>query len=52
MALWLFHSVEYHLDREALRIFRLSPDWIPAVQDGHPVKSYKKQPIVFKMEVH
>jgi periplasmic protein TonB len=41
-------SVEYSLDQEALRIIQESPDWSPAVQNGVIVKSYKKQPIVFK----
>ncbi len=43
-------SVEYSLDQEALRIIRNSPDWIPAVQEGRKVKSYKKQPIVFSLQ--
>jgi len=43
----IFCSVEYSLDKEALRIIRNSPKWIPALQNGKPVRSYKKQPIVF-----
>ena len=42
-------SVEFSLDQEALRMIKESPNWIPAVQDGRPVKSYKKQPITFKL---
>jgi TonB family protein len=42
------HSVEYTLDQEALRIIFSSPDWMPAVQNGRPVNSYKKQPITFR----
>jgi len=42
-------SLEYSLDKEAARIIRESPDWTPAVQDGRTVKSYKLQPIVFKL---
>ena len=43
----IFCSVEYSLDKEALRIIRNSPRWSPALQSGKPVKSYKKQPIIF-----
>jgi len=46
----IFHSVEFSLDREATRIIRESPKWIPAYQDGKPVKSYKRQPIVFGLQ--
>lgn len=46
----LAQSVEYSLDEEALRIIRSSPKWTPAIQDGRQVKSYKKQPIIFKMQ--
>lgn len=34
----------------AEKIIRQSPPWTPAFQDGRPVKSYKKQPFVFKLE--
>ena len=44
-------SVEYSLDNEALRIIQSSPDWIPAVQNGVPVTSYKKQPVIFKIDI-
>jgi periplasmic protein TonB len=43
-------SVEYSLDKEALRMIKNSPDWIPAVQNGRKVKSYKKQPINFRLQ--
>ena len=43
-------SVEYSLDEEALRIIRKAPRWIPAIQDGRKVKSYKRQPIIFKLQ--
>jgi protein TonB len=38
------------LKEEALRAFSHSPNWIPAFQYGRKVKSYKKQPIIFKLE--
>ncbi|HXB93012.1 MAG TPA: energy transducer TonB [Puia sp.] len=36
------------LQEAALRVMRGSPKWKPAVQNGRVVKSYKKQPIVFR----
>ncbi|HJU45166.1 MAG TPA: TonB family protein [Chitinophagaceae bacterium] len=38
------------LRAEALRVIKKSGKWIPAIQNGHQVKSYKKQPIVFKLD--
>jgi periplasmic protein TonB len=35
---------------EAVRVIRKSGSWTPAVQNGRQVKSYKKQPIVFRLE--
>jgi protein TonB len=35
---------------EAVRVIKRSGKWTPAVQNGRQVKSYKKQPIVFKLE--
>ena len=34
---------------EAVRVIKKSGKWIPAQQNGRQVKSYKKQPIVFKL---
>ena len=42
-------SVHPSLDKEALRLIKESPNWIPAKQDGKKVNSYKKQPVVFKL---
>ncbi|HSS78620.1 MAG TPA: energy transducer TonB, partial [Thermoanaerobaculia bacterium] len=33
----------------AVEVFKESPHWKPAIQDGKKVKSYKKQPIMFKL---
>jgi len=45
-------SVEYSLDNEALRIIRKSNgNWIPALQNGKNVKSYKRQPFEFKLQI-
>lgn len=35
---------------EAVRVIKRSGKWTPAVQNGRQVKSYKKQPIVFRLE--
>lgn len=36
---------------EAVRVIKRSGKWTPAVQNGRQVKSYKKQPIVFRLEL-
>jgi protein TonB len=46
---WVFKSVDYLLDEEALRLIVKSPQWTPATKDSKPVKSYKRQPIVFRL---
>ncbi len=38
------------LQDEAVRVIKKSGKWTPAVQNGRQVKSYKKQPIVFRLE--
>jgi protein TonB len=38
------------LKDEAVRVIKKSGQWTPAVQNGRKVKSYKKQPIVFKLD--
>ncbi len=43
-------SVEYSIDAEAMRIIKNSGKWQPAFQNGHNVKSYKQQPINFRLE--
>ncbi|AEW03303.1 energy transducer TonB [Niastella koreensis] len=35
---------------EAVRVIKKSGKWTPAIQNGRQVKSYKKQPIVFRIE--
>jgi periplasmic protein TonB len=40
------------LEEAALKAMEDSPRWIPAIQDGRAVKSYKKQPIVFKLSAN
>lgn len=38
------------LQEAALKAMKQSPNWIPATQNGRKVRSYKKQPIVFKLQ--
>jgi TonB family protein len=38
------------LQEAALKAMKESPKWIPATQNGRKVRSYKKQPIVFKLQ--
>jgi periplasmic protein TonB len=45
----IIQSVEYSLDQEAMRMIKESPAWIPAFQKGKKVKSYKRQPLIFKL---
>ncbi|HXB07779.1 MAG TPA: TonB family protein [Puia sp.] len=45
----IIRSVEKHVDAEAFRMIRETPDWEPSLAAGQPVESWHKQPIVFKM---
>ena len=38
------------LKEAALNVIKESPRWVPAVQNGKKVKSYKKQPITFRLQ--
>jgi periplasmic protein TonB len=38
------------LRQEAIRVIKQSGKWIPAIQNGRQVRSYKKQPVIFKLE--
>jgi periplasmic protein TonB len=38
------------LRAEAVRVIKKSGKWTPAIQNGRQVRSYKKQPIVFRLE--
>ncbi|MEP6748214.1 MAG: energy transducer TonB [Bacteroidota bacterium] len=37
------------LQREAIRLIKDSPRWIPAMQDGQKVRAYKTQNVTFKL---
>jgi periplasmic protein TonB len=39
------------LREESVRVIKLSGNWVPAVQNGRKVKSYKKVPMYFKISV-
>jgi periplasmic protein TonB len=43
------NSVEYSIDQEALRLIKKSPRWTPASKDGIKLKSYKIQPLTFRL---
>jgi len=40
----------YGLEQEVLRALKLQTHWNPAMQNGQPVKAYRKQPVTFVME--
>jgi hypothetical protein len=40
----------FGMEEECLRVMKLSPQWIPAKQNGHVVRAYTKQPITFVIE--
>ena len=35
------------MEQECIRVMKLSPNWIPARQNGQVVKAYRKQPFTF-----
>jgi periplasmic protein TonB len=37
----------YGMEAEVMRIITKGPGWIPAMQNGQPVKAYRKQPVTF-----
>ena len=39
----------YGLEEEAIRVLRKATKWEPGIQNGYPVKSYRKQPITFRV---
>jgi protein TonB len=42
-------SATDELNKEAIRVISRSGKWIPAMQNGRKVKSYKRQAIVFRL---
>jgi protein TonB len=37
----------YGMEKEVIRILKKSPQWVPAMQNGRPVRAYRKQPVTF-----
>jgi len=37
----------FGMEEEAMRMIKKGPDWIPAIQNGHNVKAYRRQPFTF-----
>lgn len=42
-------QVGYGLEQEAIRVIRRTKKWEPAIQNGRPVKAYRKQAITFQV---
>lgn len=42
-------SIGYGMEQEAIRVLKKAAKWKPAVQNGYPVKTYRKQPITFEV---
>jgi protein TonB len=38
------------LREESVRLIKASGNWIPGMQNGHKVRSYKRQPFAFKLQ--
>lgn len=39
----------YGMEEEAMRVISKGPNWVPAMQNGKPVRAYRKQPITFQV---
>jgi protein TonB len=37
----------YGMEDEAVKVIKRGPSWVAAIQNGRPVKAYRKQPITF-----
>lgn len=37
------------MEEEVMRVISNGPNWVPAMQNGLPVKAYRKQPITFQI---
>ena len=40
----------YGMEQEVIRVLKLSGAWSPAIQNGKPVRAYRRQPITFVVE--
>lgn len=43
-------NIGFGMEKEAVRVLKKAAKWEPAVQNGHYVKAYRKQPITFVVE--
>lgn len=46
----VINNVNPQVAKEARRIMAASPRWEPAMQNGRPVRAYRKQPITFMVD--
>ncbi|MET0393123.1 MAG: energy transducer TonB [Chitinophagaceae bacterium] len=42
-------NLGYGMEQEAIRVLKKAAKWIPAIQNGRPVKAYRRQPITFEV---
>lgn len=40
----------FGMEQEAIRVIQASGKWVPAVQNGRPIKAYRRQPISYIIE--
>jgi len=40
-------NLGYGMEQEAIRVLKKATKWEPAIQNGHPVKAFRRQPITF-----
>ena len=43
-------NLGYGMEAEVIRLISIAPKWKPAMQNGRPVKAYRKQPVTFLVE--
>ncbi len=40
----------YGMEKEVIRVIALGPNWTPAMQNGKPVRAYRRQPVTFLVQ--
>lgn len=43
-------NMGYGMEAEVIRLIKISPDWIPAKQNGFVVNAYRRQPVTFVVQ--
>jgi periplasmic protein TonB len=43
-------NLGYGMEQEAIRVLKKADKWKPAIQNGRPVKTYRRQPITFQID--